>query len=206
MPSEKVGLPSATFALSTRKESMPGGKRPFSPGLHYSFTQSIKNLMRKNLGSAALLSAQSEAKAGAFFTHTEPTLGVRNHNPLNIRYHEKNKWLGLSKTTPNVSGFCKFNCVDYGLRAAILLLLTYIRKRGCVTPRQIIYRWAPPSENNTELYLQCVCGRAGVAPELPLPTSGSAFNRFVVAMARQESGIHLTESDIERIRTTFHIL
>lgn len=161
--------------------------------------------MRNHYGSETLLKERSEAKAGAFFMHRTPTLGVRNHNPLNIRYMATNKWLGQSKTTPNVSGFCKFDCMDYGLRAAILLLLTYIRKRGCTTPRQIIYRWASPTENDTELYLQCVCGRAGVAPEEDLPTEGSAFNRFVIAMARQESGIHLTENDIERVRQTFNI-
>lgn len=206
MPSENVGLHLPTFALSTRKERLPGGKHLFSPGLHYSITLSMRNLMRKNVWNATFLQAQNEAKAGAFFAHTSPSLGIRNHNPLNIRYVKANKWLGLSKTTPNVSGFCKFDCVDYGLRAAILLILTYIRKRGCVTPRQIITRWAPPSENNTELYIQCVCGRAGVDPERPLPTAGSDFNRFVVAMARQESGIHLTENDIERIRTTFNLI
>ena len=161
--------------------------------------------MRNHYGSATLLKERSAAKAGAFFMHREPTLGVRNHNPLNIRYVATNKWLGQSKTTPNVGGFCNFDCMDYGLRAAILLLLTYIRKRGCTTPRQIITRWAPPTENNTELYIQCVCGRADVSPEHPLPTEGSAFNRFVIAMARQESGIRLTESDIERVRKTFNI-
>lgn len=161
--------------------------------------------MGKNFGGAMLLNERSMPKAGAFFAHVEPTLGVRNHNPLNIRYLEQNKWMGLSKCTPNVSGFCKFDCMDYGLRAAILLLLTYIRKRGCITPRQIITRWAPPSENNTELYIQCVCGRADVNPDQPLPTEGAPFNRFVVAMARQESGIHLTEGDIERVRNTFKV-
>jgi hypothetical protein len=161
--------------------------------------------MLKNSGGAMLLNEKSEVKAGGFFMRREPSLGVRNHNPLNIRYLEKNKWLGLSKTTPNVKGFCKFDCVDYGLRAAIILLLNYIRKRGCVTPRQIITRWAPPTENNTELYIQCVCGRADVHPDHPLPTEGTHFNRFVVAMARQESGIHLTEGDIERVRQTFDI-
>lgn len=161
--------------------------------------------MITNHKGASALKAQSEAKAGAFFAHISPSLGVRNHNPLNIRYVSTNKWLGLSKTTPSVKGFCHFDCMDYGLRAAIILLLNYIRKRGCTTPRQIITRWAPPTENNTELYIKCVCGRADIHPDRPVPTEGSAFNRLVIAMARQESGIHLTESDIERIRNTFNI-
>lgn len=162
-------------------------------------------MLKKN-GGAQLLNEKSKSAAGAFSMHRNPSLGIRNHNPLNIRYVVHNKWLGLSKTTPNVSGFCKFDCVDYGLRAAIILLLNYIRVHNCVTPRQIITRWAPPTENNTELYIHCVCGRADVHPDEKLPTEGTRFNRFIVAMARQESGIHLTEGDIERVRAAFHLL
>lgn len=178
----------------------------FSPwGKTIVFTFLPEKLMLNTSKGIMPLKEQIEPKVGTFFAHTSPTLGVRNHNPLNIRYLATNKWLGLSKTTPNVKGFCHFDCMDYGLRAAIILLLNYIRKRGCTTPRQIITRWAPPTENNTELYIKCVCGRADIHPDRPVPTEGSAFNRLVIAMARQESGIHLTEGDIERIRTTFSI-
>ena len=208
MPSENVGLHLPTFALSTRKERLPGGKHLFSPGLHYSITLSIRNLMRKNVWNATFLQAQNEAKAGAFFTHTSPSLGIKNHNPLNIRYVKANKWLGLSKTTPNVSGFCKFDCVDYGLRAAILLILTYIRKRGCVTPRQIITRWAPPSENDSQAYVRTVCSISHLASNEVLPQPSKAcltgevdkLILLLMAMTCVECGIRMKEINQEEIR------
>ena len=150
------------------------------------------------------LKEQIEPKVGTFFAHTSPTLGVRNHNPLNIRYLVTNKWLGLSKTTPNVKGFCHFDCMDYGLRAAIILLLNYIRKRGCTTPRQIITRWAPPTENDTEAYVKNVLKLAGIGgKEKLLPPSNvlsyGRLSRMMSAMTIIECGIPTREVDEEAI-------
>ncbi|MBO5703807.1 MAG: structural protein P5 [Bacteroidaceae bacterium] len=132
-------------------------------------------------------------------------LGERNRNPLNIRYNPANKWLGLSPTTPNVKGFCCFTHVAYGYRAAIILMHTYYNIYKCVTPEQIIYRWAPPIENDTELYIACVCGRADVQRDQPLDLKSSAFNRFVAAMARQESGALINEAEIQALRDQFGV-
>ena len=73
-------------------------------------------------------------------------LGIANRNPLNIRYVKANHWLGLHPQTPNVKGFCHFTAPAYGFRAAIILIKNYMRKYGCVTPENIIRRWAPPTE------------------------------------------------------------
>ena len=135
-----------------------------------------------------------------------PTLGVRNCNPLNIRFVPSNHWLGLSETTPNVMGFCCFRHMDYGFRAAIILLLNYYRKYGCTTPEKIIYRWAPPSENDTELYIACVCGRAGVERHQELDTNAGHFDRLVAAMARQESGVMVCDARIRALRKKFGLV
>jgi hypothetical protein len=74
-----------------------------------------------------------------------------------------------------------------------------------VTPEQIIYRWAPPTENDTELYIACVCGRADVQRDQPLDLKSSAFNRFVAAMARQESGALINEAEIQALRDQFGV-
>ena len=87
-------------------------------------------------------------------------LGLTNRNPLNIRFSERNHWLGLDPARPCVKGFCRFISMAHGYRAAVVLMKTYIRHRGCDTPRRIISRWAPPSENRTELYVAAVCGRS----------------------------------------------
>ena len=95
----------------------------------------------------------------------EPT-GIRNNNPLNIRHAKQNRWRGLRKEQTDKS-FCQFTEMKWGLRAAIRLMENYIR-RGAQTPRQIISRWAPPSENDTASYVRKACQRAGLDPDFPV--------------------------------------
>jgi hypothetical protein len=137
--------------------------------------------------------------------HRQPSLGERNRNPLNIRYSPANRWKGLSARTSNVDGFCCFDNVVFGYRAAIVLLLNYYNKHNCRTPEQIIRRWAPPTENDTELYIACVCGRADVRRTQVLDTDSPDFDRFVAAMARQESGAMINDAQIRAIREQFDL-
>lgn len=116
-------------------------------------------------------------------------LGLTNRNPLNIRFSERNHWLGLDPARPCVKGFCRFISMAHGYRAAVVLMKTYIRHRGCDTPRRIISRWAPPSENRTELYVAAVCGRSGLQPDERISVAGTQIGRLVAAMARQASRI-----------------
>lgn len=81
---------------------------------------------------------------------TKKTLGVRNCNPLNIRFSPNNNWKGQTGCN---RGFCTFIDMEHGFRAALVLLRNYLR-RGLVTPRQIISNWAPANENDTEAYIR----------------------------------------------------
>lgn len=74
------------------------------------------------------------------------------NNPLNIRYRECNNWQG--QLSPK-KGFCQFVSPYSGYRAAVILLNRY-KKHGACTIRQIVSRWAPPSENNTDNYVSFV--------------------------------------------------
>lgn len=131
-------------------------------------------------------------------------LGIRLRNPLNIRHNSRNRWVGLSHRTPSVKGFCHFLHFDYGYRAAIVLLKNYIR-RGFDTPTDIIMRWAPPSENNTVLYLAAVCGRARLLPTQRLRIEGTDIAHLVSAMARQETGLRITPNEVMDIRERFGV-
>lgn len=75
------------------------------------------------------------------------------NNPSNIRYCAINHWKGLAGSD---NGFCKFDTLELGCRALVVLLRSYIRK-GYDTPEKIINRFAPPSENNTCNYISYVC-------------------------------------------------
>lgn len=77
-------------------------------------------------------------------------LGYRNLNPLNIRYNVMNHWKGQTGCN---KGFCTFDSMEHGFRAAFVLLLNYV-KRGYDTPTEIISRWAPESENDTKAYIR----------------------------------------------------
>jgi hypothetical protein len=132
-------------------------------------------------------------------------LGIANRNPLNIRHSTANRWLGLCPHRLSVKGFCHFLNFAYGYRAAVVLIKNYILKHGADTPRKIIARWAPPSENQTDLYIACVCGRSRLAPDEKILAYGPQIARLVAAMAKQETGVSILPEEIEEIRETFKV-
>lgn len=89
------------------------------------------------------------------------TRGIRNNNPGNIRWGDH--WQGLIPTNEKTDeSFCQFVSAEYGIRALCLILLTYYQKYHLETIKDIIYRWAPPNENNTDAYVKAVANMVGV--------------------------------------------
>lgn len=85
--------------------------------------------------------------------------GIRNNNPLNIRIG--NKWIGEVES-PTDKEFEQFVSMVYGLRAGFILLRRYINRYHLNTVRDIISRWAPPTENNTTHYCCLVAARMNI--------------------------------------------
>lgn len=82
------------------------------------------------------------------------TRGIRNNNPANIR--RGCNWKGLAETQTDKE-FCQFTTMTWGVRALLITLRTYVVKHHLHTVREIITRWAPPSDgNNTEKYIEFV--------------------------------------------------
>jgi len=114
------------------------------------------------------------------------TRGIRNNNPLNIRLTDTD-WQG--KVLINNDGaFEQFISMEYGFRAALKTIETYIIEHGCNTIRAIISRWAPPNENNTENYIIFVCGKTGIGGNEPISNHDKRLKEIVWAMAQMESG------------------
>lgn len=153
------------------------------------------------------------------------TLGMRNNNPLNIRRVPGTHWKGSLTPDPNsvANGdslpfvgsqphlvaalkppvapegegrFVRFESMEYGLRAAFVLLRTYSTKYRANCIRDIISRWAPPNENDTEQYIQNVCQWTGFGGNERLTERD--WPKLVQAMARQECGIELSNVLIEK--------
>ena len=126
----------------------------------------------------------------------QPTLAEINKNPLNIRYSPANNWRGQ---TGENKGFCVFSSEAYGMRAAFRILTNYI-KNGHNTIRKIVSRWAPPSENNTEKYIEFVSYETIIDPDLELTDNNihDYWTKLMIlrAMAKMESGVWYDEQQI----------
>lgn len=116
-----------------------------------------------------------------------PTRGLRNNNPGNI---DKTVEVWEGQELPGSDDrFCTFSSMAYGCRALIPTLMTYHSKHGLSSVRQIINRWAPPVENNTDAYVDHVCRRLGVAPDHPLDFGNpQVYLHLARAIAYHENG------------------
>ena len=134
------------------------------------------------------------------------TRGIRNNNPLNIR-RSSTRWQGARKEQTDKS-FVQFETMAYGYRAAWKVLQTYY-ERFCTqgkayTVRNIIERWAPPTENDTEAYIKNVLKLSSIGgKEKLLPPSNvlcyGRLSRLVIAMTCIECGLEYNRVDTEAI-------
>ena len=124
-------------------------------------------------------------------------LGQRNNNPLNIRHVPGQQWKGSLPLREGRGGsFVRFESIEFGLRAAFCILRTYRDKYKAVCIQDIIARWAPPSENNTEAYIATVCKLTGFGGNERL--TEDKWPALVAAMARIESGTILSSELIAK--------
>lgn len=117
--------------------------------------------------------------------------GIRNNNPLNLR--KGNNWQG-ERHPQRDSQFEEFETIEFGLRAAFVLLRNYItgyggRRQKFDTISKIIRRWAPPTENATQRYIDKVASIVDTPASLPLSFRNKALMCDIVrAMAFVECG------------------
>lgn len=109
---------------------------------------------------------------------------IGKNNPMNIRYNAINKWRGLTGST---RGFCDFASPEYSFRVACYLIMHSYRKVGVKDVVGVIYRYAPPAENSTRIYLDYVCKKANLLPNSLVDTTWKVAS-LVSAMYQFESG------------------
>lgn len=116
---------------------------------------------------------------------------IGTFNPLNIRTSSHYNWNGQQGST---RGFCNFESVTLCRRAGAYLLMRSYRRAGCKTIAQVIKRWAPPTENETNAYIDYVSKRAGL-----LPTANLAFDSdycaVLAAMEIFEQGVPVAKRE-----------
>ena len=120
--------------------------------------------------------------------------GIRNNNPLNIRIG--NTWLG-ERPNPTDPEFEEFVTMEYGLRAAFLILRRYIRRYKKNTISSSVSTWAPSSENNTLKYIDRVSQMTHLSPDDPIDYyDRDTMCKLVAAMAQVECGQPIDEAKI----------
>lgn len=92
--------------------------------------------------------------------------GVRNRNPCNLR-RSRDPWQGLAEEQDD-DQFFTFKTAAFGIRAAARVLINYQDRYDICTIRGIINRWAPPSENDTDKYIDTICQRTGLDADIKL--------------------------------------
>ncbi len=118
--------------------------------------------------------------------------GVRNRNPLNIRFAQANDWQGKLTADENTDDGCAFEQFEdavFGLRAAIRLIRKHHR-HGATTIRRLATIWAPPGENpHLDAYIRTVARHAAIDADTALDLSRDAHLRPVLlGMIRAENG------------------
>lgn len=116
--------------------------------------------------------------------------GIRNNNPLNIRWNGSTNWRGMTGADNN--GFVVFDTPENGIRAATRILKSYAN-RGIFTLESIISAWAPSTENNTKAYIQ------HAASELKINrfdrVNEEQYAQLIEVMIKHENGTQPYSSD-----------
>lgn len=124
--------------------------------------------------------------------------GLRNNNPLNIRISSI-QWQG--KITENTDGaFEQFISLEYGLRAGLVNIRTYIKRYHLDSISVIIPKWAPALDgNDVRAYVRLVSNKSGVPATRRLSYNDRyELCRIVWAMAWVECGQEITFEAVEK--------
>lgn len=134
--------------------------------------------------------------------------GLRNNNPLNIR-NGYSRWVGKAKQQTDPAFVCFMN-KSMGYRAAWKIFYSYMlrfRDNGeQFNLVNILNRWAPPNENNTNEYVRTIIRLTDFKitgkQNLPAPDTKEGrliLTEIIAAMTCVENGITMDQVPREDI-------
>ena len=143
------------------------------------------------LGFASFATAKNESIPMAI-DKSKPR-GIRNNNAGNIE-DNGTAWKGY---TGNDGRYVIFSHPEFGIRAMNRVLNTYKNRYSINTIEEIINRWAPPNENNTQSYIASVSKSVGVGPNVELVDEHRL--NLIKAIIKHENGQQpYTDETIQR--------
>lgn len=115
--------------------------------------------------------------------------GIRNNNPGNLKITPV-EWKGKIPVSENTDGiFEQFENFIWGLRAMMLDIRNDIFE-GKDNLEKLIYEYAPPSENDTEKYIEDVELWSGISRYQQLTGGKQQMGRLIPAMVQKENGMN----------------
>lgn len=121
--------------------------------------------------------------------------GLRNCNPGNIRLGSC-RWIGEIRPSQD-EAFCQFRDMKHGYRALLRLLQNYRCKHGLKSIADMIRRWAPASENNTNAYIIDVCRQMQMPSSYVIDIEDKdSMCALAAAISRHENGVDAVMSDV----------
>ena len=112
--------------------------------------------------------------------------GLRNNNPGNI-VKGAQRWDG--EVPGNDAKFASFATPEDGIRALCKNLLAFQDKHGLNTVDGIVSRWAPATENDTNVYIKTVAKTVKADPDTPLDLKNpQTLEAFCRAIIKHENG------------------
>jgi hypothetical protein len=115
------------------------------------------------------------------------------HNPFNLKYNKYDPFAAgvrdiTNKKTGEVSHYGAYSTDAAGVAAAERQLLVDRNEHGTKTLRQLITRWSPPYENDTEAIISRVSQRSGINPDVDFdPTDQTKAAAFMNAWKQEET-------------------
>lgn len=118
--------------------------------------------------------------------------GLQHNNPGNMR-PTGDHWLGMAG---EVEGFLAFVDMKSGYRALLKNCINAIAG-GYNTIEKFVTHYAPPSENDTNAYIDYVSKTMGLGPQVRLRTDESTIKKLVYAISYHEQGVPPSNHDID---------
>lgn len=123
-----------------------------------------------------------------FRNHSNVSRGIKNNNPGNIK-NNRTQWQGRVSEKENFDKiFVVFEDMTFGLRALMMNLLSYRKRHNLHTIEELISRWAPPFENQTQKYIAFVENQTGIGKNTPLSFDRKELISIAKAIVIYENG------------------
>ena len=123
----------------------------------------------------------------SYLGRTDLPRGLRNNNPGNL-VRTGISWQGKVAHAQNSDPqFEQFTSLAYGLRAMMIDIAGDIAE-GTNTLTALVNEYAPPSENNTNSYVNFVSQATGILPDVQIPMSKTIFLALIKAKVMMENG------------------